>query len=61
MPHADPFYIFRNIFVSVVCNLKAQGIYPTEARVCKLMTKPGGLRNKKVRAAFHNARTEIGL
>ncbi|MEY3304424.1 MAG: hypothetical protein RLZZ139_2797 [Cyanobacteriota bacterium] len=45
----------------IVLNLNTQGVYPTEAAVSQLMTNPGYFRYKQVRAAFHDARHELGL
>jgi transcriptional regulator with XRE-family HTH domain len=42
-------------------HLHRHGEYPTEARVSELLTKPGCLRYKKVRAALHEAKCELGL
>lgn len=41
--------------------LHEQGIYPSEARITELLTKPGFLRYKEVREAVHAAKEEIGL
>ncbi|MEH2306981.1 TniQ family protein [Nostoc sp.] len=45
----------------IVLSLNAQGVYPTEGRVCELMPNPGCFRYKQVRAAFNDARREFGL
>ncbi|MBS9389865.1 MAG: DDE-type integrase/transposase/recombinase [Dolichospermum sp. WA123] len=45
----------------IVLNLNTQSVYPTEAAVSQLMTNPGYFRYKQVRAAFHDARRELGL
>jgi transcriptional regulator with XRE-family HTH domain len=45
----------------IVLSLNTQGVYPTEARVCELMTNPGCFRYKQVRAAFYQARREFGV
>lgn len=45
----------------IVLSLNTQGVYPTEARVSELMANPGFFRYKQVRAAFHDARRELGL
>ncbi|BBD57479.1 TetR family transcriptional regulator [Nostoc sp. HK-01] len=45
----------------IVLSFNAQGIYPTKARVCELITNPGCFRYKQIRAAFNDARREIGL
>lgn len=45
----------------IVCELAAESVYPSEARVSKQMTKPGYLRYKRVRTALRDARTEISL
>ncbi|WP_414564768.1 MULTISPECIES: hypothetical protein [unclassified Anabaena] len=36
----------------IVLSVNAQGVYPTEARVCELMKNPECFRYKKVHAAF---------
>ncbi|WP_181280551.1 TniQ family protein [Aphanothece hegewaldii] len=43
----------------VVIKLYQEGEYPTEARVSKLISRPGFLRYKKVREAFRNARRSL--
>lgn len=45
----------------IVINLHNQGEYPSEARVSKIMTHPGYLRYKQVRAALNETRREIGV
>jgi hypothetical protein len=45
----------------IVLSLNAQGVYPTEGRVCELMPNPGCFRYKQVRAAFNDARREFAL
>ncbi|BAY10850.1 TniQ family protein [Calothrix sp. NIES-2098] len=50
---------FCNEVKQIVLDLKSQGVYPTEARVCELMANPGCFRYKQVRAAFHNAQGEF--
>lgn len=45
----------------IVLSLNTQGVYPTEAGVSELMANPGCFRYKQVRAAFHDARHELGL
>lgn len=42
-------------------HLHRSGKYPTEARVSELLTKPGCLRYKQVRAALHQVKRELGL
>ncbi|MBD2532875.1 hypothetical protein H6G97_26135 [Nostoc flagelliforme FACHB-838] len=44
----------------IVLSLNAQGVYPTEGRVCELMPNPGCFRYKQVRAAFNDARRDLG-
>ncbi|MBD2200395.1 MULTISPECIES: TniQ family protein [Calothrix] len=44
----------------IVLSLNAQGVYPTEARACQLMTNPGCFRYKQVRRAFNDARQKFG-
>jgi hypothetical protein len=39
----------------------AEGIYPSEAAISRLLAKPGCFRDKEVRAALKAARKEIGL
>ena len=45
----------------IVLKLHNQAEYPTEARVSKLMTNPGYLRYKPVRAALNETRRELGV
>jgi hypothetical protein len=45
----------------IVLSLNAQDVYPTEVRVCELITNPGCFRYKQVRDAFNDARREFGL
>jgi len=45
----------------IVLKLQNQGEYPSEARVYEIMTHPGYLRYKQVRAALNEARREIGV
>jgi len=45
----------------IVLNLNTQSVYPTETAVSQLMTNLGYFRYKQVRAAFHDARRELGL
>ena len=45
----------------IVLKLHNQGEYPSEARVSKIMTHPGYLRYKQVRAALNETRHEIGV
>ena len=44
-----------------VIELNSGGIYPSEANVSKLLSKPGNLREKKVRDALSRARQMLGL
>lgn len=39
----------------------AEGVYPSEAAISKLLAKPGCFRDKEVRTALKAARKEIGL
>ncbi|BAY33523.1 TetR family transcriptional regulator [Nostoc carneum NIES-2107] len=45
----------------IVLKLHHQGEYPSEARVSEIMTNPGYLRYKQVRAALNETRHEIGF
>lgn len=45
----------------ITTKLHTIGDYPSEARVSAFMSKPGYLRNKKVRAALSEIRQELGL
>ncbi|MBW4428067.1 MAG: helix-turn-helix domain-containing protein [Nostoc desertorum CM1-VF14] len=45
----------------IVLKLHNQGEYPSEARVSEIMTHPGYLRYKQVRAALNETRREIGV
>lgn len=44
-----------------VLDLYSRGEYPTEARVAELISQPGFLRYKQLRAALRQARHELGL
>ncbi|QLE40452.1 hypothetical protein FD723_08285 [Nostoc sp. C052] len=45
----------------IVLKLYNQGEYPSESRVSEIMTHPGYLRYKQVRAALNETRREIGV
>lgn len=45
----------------VVQQFYAEGVYPSEAAISKLLAKPGCFRDKEVRNALKAARIEIGL
>lgn len=42
-------------------NLYKKGIYPTEAKVSEIISRPGFFRYKQVRDALHSTRKELGL
>jgi transcriptional regulator with XRE-family HTH domain len=44
-----------------VVELHTKGVYPSEARIAELLTRPGFLRYTEVREAFRAARQEVGL
>ena len=44
-----------------VVELNEQGIYPSESNVSNLMSQPGYLREKEVRAALKKARQKLGI
>jgi hypothetical protein len=44
-----------------VRQVHTEGIYPSEATISRLLTKPGCFRDKQVRAALKAARREICL
>lgn len=44
-----------------VMKLNSEGIYPSEANVAKLLSKPGNLREKEVRDALSKTRQMLGL
>ena len=43
-----------------VNKLDAEGIYPSEARVSELLSQPGCFRDKEVRAALKEVKSELG-
>ena len=45
----------------VVLQLHGQGIYPSEARVCQYIAKPGYLRYREVRLVLQETRKSLGL
>jgi transcriptional regulator with XRE-family HTH domain len=44
----------------IALDLHKKGIYPSESRVLELMTMPGNLRYKKVRAVLQEVQRELG-
>lgn len=44
-----------------VMKLNSEGVYPSEANVSKLLSKPGNLREKEVRDALSKTRQMLGL
>ncbi|MDJ0902830.1 MAG: hypothetical protein QNJ55_28920 [Xenococcus sp. MO_188.B8] len=44
-----------------VMKLNAQGVYPSESNVSKLISKPGNFREKEVRDALKKARQKLGI
>jgi AraC-like DNA-binding protein len=45
----------------VVLKLCSEGFYPSEGRVAQLITRPGSLRYKQVRAAIEEAKLDLAL
>ncbi len=43
----------------IALNLHHQSVYPSESRVSELMTKPGDLRNRKVRLSLQEVQSEL--
>lgn len=44
-----------------VIKLYAQGVYPSESNVCKVLSKSGNFRDPEVRKAFKKARRNLGI
>lgn len=44
-----------------VIRLNSKGIYPSEANVAKILSRPGNLREKEVREALSKARQKLGM
>ena len=44
-----------------VIKLNSEGIYPSEANVSKIISRPGNLREKEVREALSKARQKLGM
>ncbi len=44
-----------------VIKLNSEGIYPSEANVSKILSRPGNLREKEVREALSKARKKLGM
>ena len=44
-----------------VIKLNSEGIYPSEANVSKILSRPGNLREKEVRGALSKARKNLGM
>lgn len=45
----------------VVKKLHNQGVYPSEANVSKILTRPGCFRDREVRAALQEVRRQLGV
>ncbi len=52
---------YCNKVEQTVLKLYSQGIYPSEANVCKVLDKSGNFRDLEVRQAFKRARRSLGI
>jgi hypothetical protein len=41
--------------------LNSQGVYPSEANISRLLSTPGGFREKEVREALKKAKEKLGI
>jgi hypothetical protein len=44
-----------------VMKLNSQGVYPSEANISRLLSTPGGFREKEVREALKKAKEKLGI